>query len=586
MRTKPHTRLRIGAHDPDAYDALQDPFCDTGLWWELAKKDPFVAMESPLFQLLTLEDPARWGAILPKTTDEWLDLYVETLVPRQERMRWAIECLERVLPIFPNKRVKESIRLRKSFADGHIPESAFEEKLSSFKLSISTISNDLVNQTVAEDKRMVCWAARAGTEEMVAHWASEAVKFHALYRNGEPNTQSPKTKAAGEAEKRWQWHRLLQYLGRIPWENELKQQPLPKKKGRAKKTTIGAMEDVRHPRYNSKIDWAENAKVVGMTADQLYQIYETACDPATPSEDVEALSFLYLAKSIRGNSAMAAICAALAQNPSNTTYGLGHLYGHYHDYVWQNPVLPLWDLEDPTGNSTRSFAPVLYELFQLGAQLFDSDGNRPGSNVVIAKTREAMALGFEDHDIGRLGKVLEGGDIAYAEAKSEILVGYFAWLRYWSYHNESPQWGRRGVAYILIHSSMLPRLLGEGLDISSTTAICNSKSWRLRGPSGSYPFVFASLRDAEESRVGLRDEMKEAGTWRRQDRLTNLIPVAIEVEMEEVQPLVNLGSVTGLRNASVPACGALRQWLPYSRILLTDKKLLAKVKSLRKKEAK
>ena len=39
---------------------LLDPDCEVSRWWEQAAISPRLAEASPLFGLLTLEDPARW----------------------------------------------------------------------------------------------------------------------------------------------------------------------------------------------------------------------------------------------------------------------------------------------------------------------------------------------------------------------------------------------------------------------------------------------------------------------------------------------------------------------------------------------
>jgi len=40
--------------------ALHHPNCPAALWWQLAATHPVSAKASPLFSLLTLEDPAQW----------------------------------------------------------------------------------------------------------------------------------------------------------------------------------------------------------------------------------------------------------------------------------------------------------------------------------------------------------------------------------------------------------------------------------------------------------------------------------------------------------------------------------------------
>ena len=57
----------------DLYLALlQSPECDTAQWWRLAPVFPFQAMSSPLFDLLTLEDPARWLSLEQSNAASWV----------------------------------------------------------------------------------------------------------------------------------------------------------------------------------------------------------------------------------------------------------------------------------------------------------------------------------------------------------------------------------------------------------------------------------------------------------------------------------------------------------------------------------
>ena len=56
--------------------ALQDPDCPTDMWWLLAKDYPLEAIQSPLYDLLTLEDPAHWLALEQMYADRWLSLLI------------------------------------------------------------------------------------------------------------------------------------------------------------------------------------------------------------------------------------------------------------------------------------------------------------------------------------------------------------------------------------------------------------------------------------------------------------------------------------------------------------------------------
>jgi len=52
---------------------ISDPECPTETWWGLAYLWPKEAMQSPLFPLLTLENPGRWIQL----ENNWLTRWIE-----------------------------------------------------------------------------------------------------------------------------------------------------------------------------------------------------------------------------------------------------------------------------------------------------------------------------------------------------------------------------------------------------------------------------------------------------------------------------------------------------------------------------
>lgn len=53
--------------------AVDHPNCPSDLWWEHAARHPLTAMRSPLFGILTLEDPSRWLKLQSRHFDWWFE---------------------------------------------------------------------------------------------------------------------------------------------------------------------------------------------------------------------------------------------------------------------------------------------------------------------------------------------------------------------------------------------------------------------------------------------------------------------------------------------------------------------------------
>ncbi len=79
--------------------AVLNAECDAETWWKYAEENPLAARRSPLFDLLTLEDPTRWFALKGQFIHLWLHRYGSRL----DWWRLAVfgfHCALRVLPVF------------------------------------------------------------------------------------------------------------------------------------------------------------------------------------------------------------------------------------------------------------------------------------------------------------------------------------------------------------------------------------------------------------------------------------------------------------------------------------------------------
>lgn len=70
-------------------------------WWSLAEKYPLQAIESPLYALLTLEDPLKWLRLEEGNAAAWI--YEETARWQGDSLLlryYAVDCAEHVIPLW------------------------------------------------------------------------------------------------------------------------------------------------------------------------------------------------------------------------------------------------------------------------------------------------------------------------------------------------------------------------------------------------------------------------------------------------------------------------------------------------------
>ncbi len=90
------------------FATLSDPECPTDFWWGWAIRYPLVAMASPLFPLLTLEQPERWLRMEEAHRGAWIGLCVSHLDFDTTRRLFAADCAERALPIWERASLPEA----------------------------------------------------------------------------------------------------------------------------------------------------------------------------------------------------------------------------------------------------------------------------------------------------------------------------------------------------------------------------------------------------------------------------------------------------------------------------------------------
>lgn len=74
--------------------------CKTERWWQLAGEWPWAAMRSPLFDLLTLENPERWIELESTHAPRWVHAYCSRLDHWRHAV-FLLHCAAHVLPGIP-----------------------------------------------------------------------------------------------------------------------------------------------------------------------------------------------------------------------------------------------------------------------------------------------------------------------------------------------------------------------------------------------------------------------------------------------------------------------------------------------------
>jgi len=185
-------------------EQLAHPNCPVERWWELTEDHPFEAMESPLYPLLTLEEPSRWGT----KAGTWIDKYADEL-PEPNRRLFAADCAERALHVWvncvpKNNAFQKGIAAARNYAKRKITQEKMlhaRDALDQLRGEASEVEED----AAAYAASAAMYAASLGLTNGYAHWAaSEAVE--ALCYDATPEEW--------DAERLWQWGRLLHYMSK------------------------------------------------------------------------------------------------------------------------------------------------------------------------------------------------------------------------------------------------------------------------------------------------------------------------------------------------------------------------------------
>jgi len=192
--------------------ALQHPNCPVDLWWVLAEKHPFEAMNSILFEMLTLEAPERWTQLEEDHLPGWMSSYAAKL-SREARKRLAVDYAEHVLPFyevrFPTKKgLRKALGVARRMAN----ESVSETKVKLAKNQAGLAQEESWNVykfhrgLTDQESLSIASAYRAANcvYELFCGWQAAQLGYL-----GTAAAQVPEN---APAEMRWQWARMLHYL--------------------------------------------------------------------------------------------------------------------------------------------------------------------------------------------------------------------------------------------------------------------------------------------------------------------------------------------------------------------------------------
>jgi len=208
--------------------ALTHPNCPLELWWAIAAAHPAEAEASLLFELMTMEEPSRWGEMEDKNAKDWIITYGSQMSDG-DKMRFTLDCAARVLPVFERVYPTDK-RPRKAIEETRIVLDA-KGRISDLNRDLDRYAADAQAATELAKSRRNALAAspRATLTEIAAaaaYYAAQTAQYavqgsrsyyevakQAAYAAMHGAGSDPDTcTKAYRSEQAWQWRRTLQYL--------------------------------------------------------------------------------------------------------------------------------------------------------------------------------------------------------------------------------------------------------------------------------------------------------------------------------------------------------------------------------------
>lgn len=184
-------------------------------FWRLAEEKPLAAMDHPLFDLLTLADPAHWLTLELCNAARW----VETLAPALDDIRFglfAADCVESVIHLISDRKHGETtpqlaIDKIRAYLRGEITP----QELHAVWIDCVGIRGKYRIVSSAHEAEQMRWASfalhdLAMTESRIHRVPSQVISQCIWASTGKRNLR--------EERKLWvsHWRRLLPYLRQLP----------------------------------------------------------------------------------------------------------------------------------------------------------------------------------------------------------------------------------------------------------------------------------------------------------------------------------------------------------------------------------
>ena len=197
--------------------AIAHPNCPKELWWELAAQHPMEAQASILYELMTLELPGQWEELERKHIEKWITRGMGQLTITARHL-FSADCAAHVLPFFEKEfpdddRPREAIKERRRYARGQGADEA--QWLNAAKAAAAAgrhaarmaSNRSPAPYSVRRARYQARSAANAAAGPAVGSSLDYAPNAAALVFGGGQSSIP---------ERRWQWHRLQEYL-RSDW---------------------------------------------------------------------------------------------------------------------------------------------------------------------------------------------------------------------------------------------------------------------------------------------------------------------------------------------------------------------------------
>ena len=360
-------------------EELADAECDLERWWTLAAVHPLEAEASPLYDLLTLEEPGRWGEMEKKKASSWMRTALPYLNERDKRL-FACDCAERVLgyfeKVFPTDlRPREALHVARAFANG--------------EATLAQLTSANANAETANDV--------AFSEDHAASQAANAITLAAdpfdtkapMYAADAAADVADFTAKAYHRERSWQWRRLREYvMGKVPLG-----------KG-TKKSKVGGADD---PRTEASDPNTSPERLLTLAENYPTEVLENTALPLLSLEDA---NFTRLLHGVVASYWMKSAWSKLSTQARELFAAdcIEHVIGVYESVYPKEPeqIEEIWNAID----SRRGFARG-----KSGRKEWDNDrktvfeltytNNYAAGRVAMAASLEDPALAVEEARIAR-----------------------------------------------------------------------------------------------------------------------------------------------------------------------------------------